>query len=219
MGLVESKVHGLISTSSSPQYNKSLETGADEQFLKHDRNYQVEFVHNDYADKRNKNTTNTAKKHTILWKHISSTNRPSTTYYSIDNSLECAEEPPSSITDNLKDLSYDDQVCKSRKQVPVDLHKKQCRIFKNSSPNNVNDNIDSDLNSDNWKVIQAKLLMEQHSSEVFSGNSTDVQLSEECSQPLHRSSNHCLLSQTCRPHPNPLTTEKTSLLQKDMIEF
>ncbi|VDQ14380.1 unnamed protein product, partial [Trichobilharzia regenti] len=109
MGLVESKVHGLISPSSSPQYNKSLETGAQEQFLKHDRNYEVEFVQNDYGDKRNKNPTNTGKKHTILWKHISYTNRPSTTYYSIDNSLECAEEP-SCVTDNLKDLNYDDQV-------------------------------------------------------------------------------------------------------------
>ncbi|VDQ00783.1 unnamed protein product [Trichobilharzia regenti] len=48
---------------------------------------------------------------------------------------------------------------------------------------------------------------------------TDVQLSEECSEPLRRSSNHCLLSQTCRSHPNSLTPEKTSLLQKDMIEF
>ncbi|CAH8618246.1 unnamed protein product [Heterobilharzia americana] len=117
---------------------------------------------------------------------------------------------------NSKDSDSSIYSCKSRKQVRVNKPGKECLVFKHLPLKNDDS---CDLANHEWKIIATRLSKAPQSPETLPGNKMEPKLLEEWSDTLQINSHESLLSEKCKSYQNALTSEKTSLLQKDMIEF
>ncbi|CAH8585706.1 unnamed protein product [Schistosoma turkestanicum] len=220
MGLVESKVSTFVSSNCTPEYNKSVGEESRELFLKNSEICKQELVsrkcnHISIDNQGN----NSLKKQIILWKTVNATNKPNKTYYLVDDSFDCKQEslPSSSLTNDLQvfdDTSHSNQI---KKQVPVSQLIRQPLLSK-ISPSTTNI-YNMDLNNGKCQVLTTKLTKSLHYQQTFTTNSMYPEATDEWSDMLEKHSHPCLTNRICVPQSSIVSSEKTGLLQKDMIEF
>ncbi|KAH8865083.1 hypothetical protein KSF78_0003124 [Schistosoma japonicum] len=210
MGLAESKVSAFASTTSTSECNKSFGKESQEQFLKNDENHETEIIDSKFNNTSGDNQDNNLMiKRNILRKTMNTTNKPNKIYYSIDNSLECVKQPSSSLKNSLKFSYGTSHSIQTRKQVPIISLIEQPLVSNNGTCN-------IDINNNRCRLLTAKLTKTPHSLQKPSSNGMRSEVFDEWSEMNSRQS---LINYNCRPQSNLLSTEKTGLLHKDMIEF
>ncbi|CAH8617991.1 unnamed protein product [Schistosoma mattheei] len=216
MGLAESKVSTFVSSTSTSEYNKSVEEESQELFLKNGEICETESVDRKFNDICNDTQgNNSMKKQTISWKTVGATNKPSKTYYLVDDSFECT--PPSSSKNNSKVFSDNSHNNQPKKQLPISQLVKQPLVSKISLTDTNTYNMD--LSNNKCQALTKNLTKTPHCSQTFSANNINSEIYDKWSDTLEKHSRQCLLNRKCGPQSNLLSSEKTGLLQQDMIEF
>ncbi|KAK4476116.1 hypothetical protein MN116_001336 [Schistosoma mekongi] len=215
MGLAESKVSAFASTTSTSEYNKSYGEESQERFLKNDEKHEIEIIdrkfNNTFGDNQDNNLMT---KSTILRKTISNTNKPNKIYYSVDNSLECVKQPSLLLRNSLNSSYVTNHCNQTRKQAPTirSIQKPLVSNISSSSTCNI------DTNNNTCRLPTAKLT-KTPSPQKPSSNGMRSKVSSEWSDTPEMNSRQSHINHNCRPQSNLLSTEKTGLLHKDMIEF
>ncbi|CAI2734586.1 unnamed protein product [Schistosoma spindalis] len=216
MGLAESKVSTFISSTSTSEYNKSVEEESQELFLKNGVICETELVDrkcNDICDDNQGN--NSMKKQIISWKTVGATNRPSKTYYLVDDSFECT--PSSSLKNNSKVASDNSHNNQPKKQLPISQLVKQPPVSKISLTDTNTYNMN--LSNNKCQALTKNLTKTPHCLQTFPANNINSEIYDKWSDTLEKHSCQCLLDRKCGPQSNLLSSEKTGLLQQDIIEF
>ncbi|CAH8661164.1 unnamed protein product [Schistosoma haematobium] len=167
MGLAESKVSTFVSSTSTSEYNKSVEEESQELFLKNGEICEAELVNRKFNDICNDNQgNNSLKKQTISWKTVGATSKPSKTYYLVYDSFECT--PPSSSKNNSKVFSDNSHNNQPKKQLPISQLVKQPLVSKISLTDTNTDNMD--LSNNKCQALTKNLTKTPHCSQTFSAN-------------------------------------------------
>ncbi|CAH8637693.1 unnamed protein product [Schistosoma guineensis] len=76
-----------------------------------------------------------------------------------------------------------------------------------------------DLSNNECQALTKNLTKTPHCSQTFSANNINSEIYDKWSDTLEKHSRQYLLNRKCGPQSNLLSSEKTGLLQQDMIEF
>ncbi|XP_018646496.1 hypothetical protein Smp_198900 [Schistosoma mansoni] len=171
MGLTESKVSAFVSSKSTSEYNKSLEEESQELFLKNGEICETELVDRKCNDICSDNQgNNSMKKQTVSWKTVGATNKPSKTYYLVDDSFECT--PLSSLNNDSKVFSDNNHNNQPKKHLPISQLVKPPLVSKISLTNMNTCNMD--LSNNKCQVLTTNLTKTPHCSQTFPANSKKI---------------------------------------------